>query len=596
MRLLALGSALALAGCVSSTDAPQEPATAQTAPDRTADQGAAAPAADEPVALRVPLRDGVELAADLWLPADQPGPFPSILVRTPYGKSHGFLARSELGKYYSERGYAVVLQDVRGKGESGGTFNDFSQEGADGFDTIEWIADQPWSNARVCMMGLSYLGTVQWLAAAEGSEYLKCIVPSAAPGHPFVEAPYRGGAFVGGLLTWAYGNEGDGPPEDAEAPDWDTILKTQPLTSQVAMTGRDLPRFQRWIENNTFNEYWKAQTVHGADFERIAIPALHVTGWFDDSLVGTMYYWDGMKRSPAANQQYLMIGPWTHMGTFMGGELTAHGLSFGENSLLDMREVTLPFFERYLKQDATVPAPPQARLYITGQNEWAEFGSYPSAQTETRKLYLHHTSGGNDTMRNRLSWTNQGTPSDVEFVYDPRDPAPAFHTDVAAFTGEDADPLALHRRSDVVRFTSAPLQDAITIAGPLTVRLYAATEGRDTDFVVRLIDVAPDGTETKPYINDGVIRARYRNSFEETKLVTPGEVVGYDIDLFDIAHQFAPGHRLRLEITSSLFPAIYPNSNTGNPIATDTQALAVTQTIMVGGEHPSHIELEVLPD
>lgn len=543
--------------------------------------------------LRIPLRDGVELSADLWRPpADIQ--YPTILVRTPYTKE-AILGDLQIGEYFAHRGYAVVVQDVRGKGESGGEFADLPQESNDGYDTIEWIAEQEWSDGNVCMMGLSYLGVVQWLAAKAQPPHLKCIVPSAAPGHPFVEAPYRGGAFQVDILVWAYYNSLSGGAPEGPEPDWDSIMRHRPLNSLDERAGRKIPLFQDWVNHPTFDEYWAETTIPPEKFTDINVPALHITGWFDDSLLGTMYYWRGMQGSPAADEQYLLIGPWTHGQTFMGGKTEVHGLTVGEESMLDMREVTLSFFERYLKLDNSTPAPPKARLYITGANEWRELDEYPDQQEQPSRLYLQSARGANSLAGDGiLIWKVPTERTSDSYVYDPDNPAPKFHLDSNPKEISEAEKNTLGSRQDVIIYTSEPLEEPLTVVGMVKAHLTASTDALDTDFIVRILDVDPNGVETKPYLNDGVLRTRYRNGFESTELLEPNETVELTINIQDIAHQFKEGHRIRLQLTSSVFPAVYPNSNTGNEVATDTDVKIATQTIWHGDK--TYIELPIAKD
>ena len=545
--------------------------------------------------VRVPMRDGVELSADIWMPQGS-GPHSSILVRTPYTKQASFLAPDYLGEYFAARGYALVVQDVRGKGLSDGVFRDGHQEPEDGYDSIEWIAAQEWSNGRVCMMGLSYLGWVQWLAVKAQPPHLTCIVPTAAPGYPFLDSPYRGGVFITGLLPWVWGNTATGEVVDFE-PDWDTILRKRPLNRIDSLAGQELWLFQDWVNRPTFDAYWEAVTLLTEDYQRTSIPSLSITGWYDDTMVGTMSHYNGMRESPASDKQFLMIGPWTHGQTFMGGSTSVRGMELSEDSVLDMREVHLEFFERFLNHDESESEPPKARIYVTGQNRWHQFDQYPPSRVVSRRLYLRSGGQANTAAGDGLlSWDAPGDELPDSYRFDPDNPAPEHPADrLFGPPLTDEQRTELDNREDVLIYTSAPLETDVTVVGPVALNMHASSDGRDTDFVVRLLDISPDGAEIKPTAPDGAIRARFRNGFDAEELLTPNEIEPFTIQMFDMGHQFKKGHRIRLQVTSSAFPLFHPNPNTGNPLPTDTESRVATQTIWHNEQYPSYLSLLILP-
>ena len=544
---------------------------------------------------RAAMRDGVELSADIWLPQGS-DEHPAILVRTPYTKQAGFLKPSFLGQYFADRGYAVVVQDVRGKGLSDGVFRDMEQESADGYDSVEWVAAQPWSNGRVCMMGLSYLGSVQWMAAKALPPHLTCIVPTAAsPGNPFIEAPYRGGVFLLDIITWVWGNAPADVNAAATQPDWAELLMRRPLNKIDQIAGQRLWLYQDWLNHPTMDEYWESVMVLPQDFQKIDIPTLSITGWFDDALIGTVYGYRGMASSRSAADRHLIIGPWNHIQTFVGGDTSIRGMELSEDSILDMREVTLAFLERYLMARDTASEVPKVRVYITGENRWHYLDQYPPEDSRVRRLYLRSQGNANTSDGDGLlSSQPPGNEPPDRFRFDPEMPAPV-HPDNAYMDwnlgdGQIAD---LDRRQDVLTYTSEPLKEPLTVLGPVSMVLHAATDSKDTDFVVRLLDVRPDGTVLKPSLSDGAIRARYRNGFDEQVLLTPNRPERYEIEMFDYGHQFAKGSRIRIQLTSSSYPALHPNPNTGNPIASDTEFRIAEQTIFHSADRTSYL---ILPE
>jgi putative CocE/NonD family hydrolase len=317
-----------------------------------------------------------------------------------------------------------------------------------------------------------------------------------------------------------------------------------------------------------------------------------VTGWFDGDQPGTMHYWNGMQESsPAADRQFLIVGPWEHAETFIGGILQVGELRFTGDSVIDNLATHLAFFDHYLKGTGPEPGFPRARLYITGANEWLAFDQYPPSESKERSLYLHSGGRANSSAGDgRLDWLAPRNEPTDRYTYDPENPI--FEMGL----GFGADRRPIQRRDDVLVYTSAELEDPITIAGEVFMDLYAATDVRDTDFLVRMSDVYPDGRSVALGYRHGIIRARYRNGYDREELLTPGETERYRIRLLHMGHTFRPGHRIRLEVMSSSAPMINPNQNTGNPVATDTEWKTAHQVIHHDGDHPSRLILPVLEE
>jgi putative CocE/NonD family hydrolase len=537
---------------------------------------------------RSPMRDGVELSSDIWLP-DGEGRHPLILVRTPYVRVSP--EHVELARFFVGKGYAVAIQDVRGRGDSDGEFNFLFQEADDGYDAVEWMAAQPWSNGRVCMMGHSYLGAVQLLAAREQPPHLVCIAPTAAPGDYLNEIPYVGGAFMQQwALAWRSSVSGKVRQRNIGAEDWPGILEHRPLLTADEALGRKVPQYREWLEHPTLDDYWLRIRFSENDFRNIAIPALHTTGWFDGDQAGTMFYWQGMDRhSPAAAKQYLIVGPWHHSQTFSGGERKKGEMEFSGDSIIDPLRLHLEFFEAYLKQSAQTFDHPRVKLYVTGRNEWRAFETYPVPGSRITRLYLSSGGRANSSFGDgRLNSVVPRRESPDRFDYDPRNPVPLPYTnDVYA-----VDRRALERRDDILVYTGKTLDAAVEVIGRIGVELYAASDARDTDFTASIVDVYPDGRAIVLGARVvGIIRARYRDGLESTKLLTPGKVEKYHIDLGHIAHSFEPGHHIRVEISSSAAPTYNPNQNTGNPVATDTEWRTARQTIYHDARYPSALLL-----
>lgn len=539
--------------------------------------------------LRVPMRDGVELSTDVHLPAGT-GPFPTVLLRTPYKKSTATFDRYKLGAYV-KAGYAVALQDTRGQGLSDGEFNFYFPEGKDGYDTIEWIAKQTWSNGKVAMDGGSYLGTVQWLAALEQPPHLQCIMPHVPSGRLFNEIPYVGGAFALEIgLNWISSvYPGTTSPKTAE--EYEAVAAHRPLlTMDKVFSGRELPLYRDFLNHPTLGNYWQDIHVTPEEFATLNIPALTVTGWFDGDQPGALFYWSNMRaQSPAADQQFLVVGPWLHADAYLNGKLQVGEMEFAAQSVLDMQVVRLGFLDWCLKGEERAFRMPRAMVYLTGADRWINLEDYPSPDTRTLNLYLTskgqaNTSGGDGELVTRAPAKAQAD----HFVFDPHDPV---KTKIGA-----TDHSELGTRADVLVYTGPVLKKAVTALGSPFVELYASSDALDTDFTAKLLDVYPDGRAIKINWSMGVLRARYRNGFTQEEMLTPGEPTRFRIELSAIGHVFQPGHRIRLEISSSDFPYINPNQNTGNPVATDTEWRKANQTIHHSGQLPSRLELPVIPN
>ena len=545
--------------------------------------------------MRMPMRDGVELSADVWMPQEA-GRYPAIIMRTPYLKTDSEVERAvEWGQYFASRGYVFLMQDVRGRGDSDGDFDFFFQEGKDGYDTVEWIAAQGWSNGRVGMMGSSYLGTVQWLAARERAPHLACIVPTASGGRWFEELPYKGGAFLmGWAVSWIAGTSGRIPQSNLRGVDMDRVYQHRPLITMDEAAGRKMPLYKAILEHDTVDDYWKRIMFAPSHYRQFDIPALHVTGWFDGDQPGALLYWEGTREySPARDKQYLIIGPWDHGQTFVGGALSVGEMKFSPNSIVDLEELHLSFFDYCLKQTTSTVDFPRARIYVTGSNTWLEEPEYPPAAVEYERLYFHSGGRANTLAGDgRLSWNAPKQEPPDRYTYNPEHPTP-----MSVDGGSLAkDYRAIERRDDVLVYSTDELQETVTVVGRVEVHLYASSSARDTDFTARVLDVYPDGRAVNLGPSLGVIRARYRNGYEATELLTPNEVAEFRINLHDIGHAFLPGHRIRVEISSSAYPAVHPNPNTGNPIATDTEWNVADQTVYHDAERASYVLMPVLPN
>lgn len=569
---------------------------------------------------QVAMRDGVLLATDVYRPADG-GPHPAIVMRLPYNKEQPvllFLSGDVLR--VAQAGYAIVVQDCRGTYQSGGAFNPYFQEAADGVDTIAWAAAQPWCSGVVGMMGASYYGATQWLAAAENPPALKAMAPFITTDQYHDKWTYQGGAFqLGFILQWSTATFAVGEvvrrltggqaslaelgQAIAAADAVSSAYATLPVNAHPELA--DLaPYFADWLAHPDYDDYWTAIAPR-EHYGRITAPALNFGGWYDLFLGGTLANYTGMKAgggSPLARaHQRLVIGPWVH--GYNGGVYPERNFGLmAHDGVADVTGMQIRWFDHWLKGIANgVPDEPPVRLFIMGRDQWRDEADWPLPDTRWERWYLH--SGGRANTVNgdgSLSTTAPGTEPADRYDYDPRDPVPTVGGAtflpglfVAANAGP-RDQRAVEMRADVLCYTSAPLARDTEVTGPVTLVLHVTSSAVDTDFTGKLVDVHPDGQAI--ILTDGILRARYRESLSEPALMTPGQVYTLTLDLVATANLFKAGHRLRLEVSSSNFPRFDRNPNHGGVIATATAAdfRVAANTVLHDAAHPSHLVLPMI--
>jgi putative CocE/NonD family hydrolase len=552
--------------------------------------------------LLVPMRDGARLALDLVRPPGD-GPWPVVLVRTCYdkvlvrdlapGTARGIPYDSAFLDTLAGSGYALAVQDVRGRFNSDGEWYPYAHELEDGHDTVAWIAEQEWCDGSVGMVGRSYAAYTQWTAAVTNPTGLKAIVPIAAqPDLWEAGFPLSNGVFnlpmaeflvkMGRRSFQVADFMGNVFQSDQD------YFETLPMSELPRAAGAEPARW--WTDmtgHPNRDAYWRGMAY---DASLAEAPALNISGWYDLCLPGAL---EGYRRvrqgdGPAAARDgaRLVVGPWAHWADIVA---STGEIDFGEAAVVGLGETIVGFLDSRLRAVAT-PDEPRVRVFVMGENAWRSADDWPLPGTRYVPFWLHSGGAANTADGDGALSTEEPGPEPPDaYEYDPLDPV------VGSWSMLDGpvDDREVAQRRDVLCFTSEALVEPLDVVGPLAFVLYAASSARDTDWHARLVDVHPSGYAQ--FLAHGVLRARFRHSVETPELLTPGEVERFEIDLGATANRFLPGHRIRLELTSSWFPRYERNLNSGaENTFTDATAVVATQTVYHEPGRSSHVLLPVV--
>mgnify|MGYP003654081240 FL=1 len=538
----------------------------------------------------VPMRDGVLLATDVYRdPSLKQAPV--LLMRTPYNKDRV----KKSAERFAAAGYVAVVQDCRGKFQSEGVFYPYDNEGRDGYDAIEWLGKQPWCNGRIGMWGASYVGATQWLAAHERPPGLVTIAPTATFSS-FYRNLYLGGAMRLSLITrWAAGNSQK--PEGATVTDdWRKTLLHLPMSEIDEQIGWSIPWLEGMLTHPEHDGYWKP-TEMSTEMVELKLPMQHIVGYYDffsRETVGNFSRMQHWSTDLATQQrQQLILGPWDH-GSI--GRAKVGDVDFGENAVIDKDGENLKWFEQYLKADTTkspaVAVP--VRYFSMGDNVWQEAQTWPPQGFTPTPFYLHSEGSANTGAGNgRLDYCPPVTAEPADsFQADPADPAPACPVTekrpLIAATWAPVDQRPIEKRNDVLVYTTEPYTEPLTFAGNAEAKLYVSADTPDADWVVKLIDVHPDGFAQNLAV--GILRGRFRDSEQKPTALHPGKEYEITVDLGPIAAQIGAGHRLRVDICGAYFPLFDRNPNTGEgPFGKGTQV--ATEKVYHDAVRPSRIIL-----
>jgi len=548
--------------------------------------------------LAVPMRDGTILRADVYRPTTG-GPYPVLVSRSPYGKPGGMA--------HAKAGYIVVCQVTRGRYESDGVYESFvraeTNEARDGYDTVEWAARLPGSTGKVGTFGASYNAYVQWKLASLRPPSLDVMSAHSIPATMHeLEGP--GGIRPGRRLNWWYRSmspdmrkrvDGEKPHTRAEAAKLWTAGKHEQLMWTLpwidlpdAMFGHEASTVKDWLRNPV-EDPWRLPDC----CPEITVPNFDVVGWFDhcNGSIGLHRKMVAEGRTAVARKrQRLVIGPWSHTGR--GGQKVGE-IDFGKSARFNLRAEEIRWFDYWLKgRDNGIDKEPPVRIFVMGANEWRKEQGWPLAREERRSFFLNSSGSANTPAGDgRLLAAPSATPDSDSYVYDPANPAPTLW-DARQFT-VPADQAPLAERRDILVYQTAPLKEPIEVTGYPSVTIYASSSAPDTDFFARLIDVSPDGVARD--IAMGMVRASRRHGLDRKDLLKPGQITEFQIQLNPTSNLFKPGHRIRLDITSSDFPNFDRHHNTSANQNTDARLVAAKQTVHHGLVHASKLDLPVIP-
>lgn len=524
----------------------------------------------------VPMRDGVRLATNIFLPSDK-GRYPVLLVRTPYGKG-GEL--SPQFRPFVDHGYAFVIQDVRGRYASEGVFRPLTQEVNDGEDTLRWIERQKWFGSGIGMLGGSYVGLVQWKASATGISSLKAIFPVHAGVDEYLDRFYsRGGAFrLGHRMLWLAQNM---RVPLFQSPPFEKYTRHVPLrTIDLTATGHRLDLLQKALDHPEYDGFWRSISMREKLTHAPLPPAFVVSGWYDPNVQSDLEWFAAIQKGSRVHR--LVVGPWAH-----NMSIPFSGIDYGREAHYAVRSAQLAWFDHYLKGKLPLPIGGPVTLFVMGINRWRDEKEWPLKRAVERKFYL----ATNGHLAN-----SPGKNGKVRYTYDPRNPVPTRGgntcCDPKIFPWGPMDQRPVERRPDVLTYTTEVLKEDLEVTGTVLAQLFVETSAPDTDFTAKLVDIFPSGESRN--LTDGILRLRYREGMDKAIFAKAGEIYEITIDAGVTSNVFLAGHRLGVEISSSNFPKYDRNPNSGRLIAVEKNWLTAEQTIHVGRRHPSHILLPVV--
>jgi uncharacterized protein len=527
--------------------------------------------------VRIPVRGGITLSADLALPRARPAP--AVVMCTPYGK--GGERQSKRAAVFAKAGYAMVIVDVRGRGDSDGAFQPYRNDGADGADVIAWVAAQDWCSGEVATYGGSYSGRIQWLIALQRPPALRAMVCQVTPSDPFVEFPT--GLPSPMQVDWFRFTDGR-VPQFRDDIDWMTVYRHRPLLTMDEAAGFVSSNWREELRHRTLDEWWEPVRYQHRISE-VELPVLHISGWYDDEEIGTPANFAAMVAAGRAGQRLLM-GPWGHV---VNTTRTLGEVDFGPNAVIDLDAYVVAFLDEHVRGIRPASPPVPVRIFVMGANEWRDEQTWPPAGAPSTVLHLSSDGRANSRFGDgklvHAAVTGDQPPD--EWTHDPGRPVPFLTGASSGQIGGPDDYLGVENRGDVLVFTSDPLAEPLELIGPVRVIAHVATSAADTDITAKLVDLHPGGFAQR--LCDGMVRLRYRDGLHREQTVVPGEVYEVEIPLWDTCTRLPARHCLRVEIASSAFPKFDVNLGTGGDMITETTGVLATNRLWHTPSRPSRL-------
>ncbi|MCX6646228.1 MAG: CocE/NonD family hydrolase [bacterium] len=537
-----------------------------------------------------PADDGARLSTDVYLP-DTKGPFPFILIRTPYNNNEP-VKKVPMCKDFASHGYAVAIQDVRGRYDSEGQWEPFFNEASDGIAAQKWLSEQDFCDGNIALMGRSYEGYSVWVQAFGHHPAVKAIIPIVALPDPVVNVPWQNGSVMWNMIVWAMMVHGR-TNQNVEQYDWESLFKFRPLNRIDEQVGFESKPWREWMAHHLKDDYWKpACYMHRMN--ELDIPALHICGWYDDDGPSTFNNFPNARKiAKSKDEQYLLIGPWPHA---TNTKSVIPGVDFGPEEIIDLNGYIMDWLDKVMcgKPDSWGDRG-RCRLFEMGSNTWKEYSDWPPTGMIERSFFLDSKGNANSMFGDGILI---GKPADRkktsfdEYTYDPDDPTPYLMDAASLQIGGPFDARPVERRDDVLCYTSGIFKEDLIICGRLWAELFVSSSAEDTEFCAKLCDVYPNGHARQ--LNDGNIRLALRNSLEKQEPVKSGEIVKILIDMWATYVRIKKGHRLRLEVASSAVPKFAPHTNTLEPPGSAVKAIIAQNRVYHASEYQSRVILPVL--
>jgi len=546
--------------------------------------------------LGCPASDGVRLSTDVYLPEGE-GPWPCVLVRTPYSNNDP-VKKIPLGREFAANGYAVAIQDVRGRYDSAGEWEPFFHEADDGLAAQAWLAGQGFCNGQIALLGRSYEGFCVWMGAFGHHPAVKAIVPIVALPDPVINVPWWNGSPCWQMIVWALFVHGR-TNQDVEQYDWESLYNFRPLNRLDERLGFESRMWRDWMAHPTKDDYWqRACYMHRMD--ELDLPALHICGWYDDDGASTYNNYPNARRLAASNaEQYVLIGPWPHA---TNTKSIIQGVDFGPEEIIDINGFILDWLDRQIGgRPESWGDRPRARIFLMGSNDWHDMEDWPPPDTAECPFHLWSGGQANSLFGNGVMMADGPSGPDAlpefdapfdEYIYDPDDPTPYLYDAGTLQIGGPFDARPVQRRDDVLCYTTEPLDDDLVVCGRVFADLWVSSSAADTEFCALLCDVHPNGLARQ--LCDGNLRLAFRDSLERADPVPPGEIVRVRIDLWATGIRVPAGHRLRLQIASAAVPKFAAHTNTLEPPGSATGAVVSTNRVYHDAEHVSRLLLPVV--